>query len=74
MLSSTYAQFDFLSQREREFGRGGENQRWQIESLVTCAQAPLQVDQAFLITGKPTVESRSTNVLSATNHLGEQVL
>ena len=29
MLSSTYVQVDFLSQREREFDRGGENQRFE---------------------------------------------
>ena len=70
----SYVQVDFYSQLERESGIGGENQRWQIESLATCVLRLLQVDQAFLITGKLTVESRSTNVLSATNHLSKLVI
>ena len=73
MLYSMFSQI-FLSQRERESGRGGENQRWQNESLVTCVPRPLQADKAFLITEKHTLEPRSTNVLSATNHLSKLVI
>ena len=46
-----------------------ESTRWQIESLVTCVPRTLQANQAFTSTGKPTVETRSTIVHSATNHL-----
>ena len=72
--SSIYVQVDFLTQWERESDRGGENQRWQIGSLATCVRRPLKVDQACLITGKPTMETRSTNVLSATNHLWQLLI
>ena len=52
----------------------GQYQRWQIGSLATCVRRPLKVDQACLITGKPTMETRSTNVLSATNHLWQLLI
>ena len=58
-----------FSHQERESGRGGDNQRWRIESIVTCAPIPLRVEVAFTITRKPTVEARNMIVHSAKNHL-----
>ena len=57
------------SNQERESRRGGENKRWQIESLVTCVPRPLQVETAFTITREPTVEAKVTIVHSATSLL-----
>ena len=68
MFTSTF------SHQERESGRGGDNQRWQIESLATCVPRPLQVEVAFPIIGRPTVEARGLIVHCATNHLGELVV
>ena len=73
-MLSYFFQVYFHSQREREPGGGGDNQRWQIGSLVTCVPTHFQVDKAFTVTGRPTVEARSTIAPSATNHLEELVI
>ena len=49
-----------------ESGREVDNQRWQIESLVTNVLRHLRVAVAFLFTSRPTV-ARGTIVPSATN-------
>ena len=51
-----------------------ENIRWKIESLVTCVPRTLQVEKAFTITGRPTVEARGSVVHSATNHSAKMVI
>ena len=55
--------------KKRESGREVDNQRWQIESLVTSnVLRYLRVAVAFLFTSRPTV-ARGTIVHSATSHL-----
>ena len=65
---------NFISLRERESGRGGNNWRWQIESLATCVLRHLQTVAVLAITNWPTEETRSIFVHSATNHLPKLVL
>ena len=48
--------------------------RWQIGNLVTPVPRLLQVEVAFTITGRPTVEARDTTVHSATSHLARMVI
>ena len=60
-----------FSHQERESGRGGDNQKWQIESIVTCAPIPLRVEVAFTIKRKPTVEARNMIVALPHSHWGE---
>ena len=70
-----YVQIDFhSSHQERESGRGGSNQGWQIESLAICVPKTMQVVVAFQTTGRRTVEATSSIVHSATNHLGELII
>ena len=68
-----YVHIYFQSSGKR-IGRGGDNQRLQIESIVTCAPIPLRVEVAFTIKRKPTVEARNMIVHSATNHLVKVVI
>ena len=56
--------------KKRESGREVDNQRWQIESLVTNVSRHLRVAVAFLFTSRPTV-ARGTIVHSATSHLAK---
>ena len=55
--------------KERESGREVDNQRWQIESLVTNVLRHFQASVILTFTDRPTVESKCTNVPSATSHL-----
>ena len=63
-----------FSHQERESGRGGANQRWQIESLVTRVPRPLRVGVTLTGTSKPTAVARGLVVHSATNHSARMVL
>ena len=60
--------------KERDSGREVDNQRWQIESLVTNVPRPSLVSVILTSTSRPTVESRVTNVLGAASHLVKLVI
>ena len=51
-----------------------ESKRWQIGSLATCVPRTLLIKEAFPFTDKPTVETRSSIVHSATSHLAKLVV
>ena len=63
-----------FSHQERGSGRGGANQRWQIESLVTRVPRPLRVEVAFTLTSRLTGLARDLIVHSATNHSAKIVI